>query len=141
MLKLDFEVPRLVTAPENCKEAVNLGIKTSRLVTLDPDGQSVKEEPIRGFCEAATGRTILDNDVMVEVGKCGNLHCFQHNMSYSAPLPQMVALIESSGNCTQSIRLDCQSAPLQVSSTANSQILSKTYSLNKFLFRVELRQQ
>ena len=40
-------------------------------------------------------------------------------MTYTAPLPQIVALIESSGNCSQSIKLECQSAPLQVSSTTN----------------------
>ena len=64
-LKLDLEVPKLVTAPENCGEAVKIGVKASRSITLDPDGQSVKEDPIHGFCEISTGRTILDNDVTV----------------------------------------------------------------------------
>ena len=64
-LKLDLEVPKLVTAPENCGEAVKFGVKESRSIILDPDGQSVKEEPIHGFCEISTGRTILDNDVTV----------------------------------------------------------------------------
>ena len=106
----------MATAPENCGEAIDLGIKTSRFVTLDPDGQSVKEEPILGFCEVPAGTTRLDTDVTVEVGKCHSLHCFQHNMTYAAPLQQMVALIEASGNCSQSIKVECQTAPLQVSS-------------------------
>ena len=108
-----------MTAPKSCGEAVELGIKTSRFLTLDPDGHSVKEEPIVGFCDVATGTTVLENDITVEVGKCDSLHCFQHNMSYSAPVTQMVALIESSGNCSQSIKVDCQSAPLKVSFTIN----------------------
>ena len=33
-LKLDSEVPHLATAPENCGKAVDLGIKTSRMITL-----------------------------------------------------------------------------------------------------------
>ena len=119
-LKLNLEVPHLVTAPENCGEAVDIGIKTSRLVTLDPDGQNVNEEPILGFCEVSTGTTILDTDVMVEVENCGFLHCFQYNMTYAAPLQQMVALIEASGNCSQSIKVDCLTAPLQVSSTIDT---------------------
>ena len=114
-LKLDFEVPHLATAPENCGEAIDLGVKTSRFITLDPDGQSVKEEPILGFCEVPTGTTILDTDVTVEVQTCDSLHCFQHNMTYAAPLQQMVALIDTSGNCSQSIKVDCLTAPLQVS--------------------------
>ena len=106
----------MATAPENCGEAIDLGIKTSRFITLDPDGQSVKEEPILGFCEVPTGTTILDTDVTVEVQTCDSLHCFQHNMTYAAPLQQMVALIDTSGNCSQSIKVDCLTAPLQVSS-------------------------
>ena len=105
----------MVTAPKSCGEAVELGVKTSRFLTLDPDGHSVKEEPIVGFCDVPTGTTVLENDITVEVGKCEGLHCFQHNMSYSAPVTQMVALIDSSGNCSQSIKVDCQSAPLKVS--------------------------
>ena len=115
----------MATAPENCGEAIDLGIKTSRFITLDPDGQSVKEEPILGFCEVPTGTTILDTDVTVEVGKCHSLHCFQYNMTYAAPLQQMVALIEASGNCSQSIKVECQTAPLQVSSiTTNTMSLA-----------------
>ena len=41
-LKLDLEVPKLVTAPENCGEAVKIGVKESRSIILDPDGSSVK---------------------------------------------------------------------------------------------------
>ena len=58
-------MPKLVTAPENCGEAVKIGIKDSRSITLDPDGQNVKEEPIDGFCDISTGTTILGNDVTV----------------------------------------------------------------------------
>jgi hypothetical protein len=121
----------LATAPENCGEAIDLGIKTSRFVTLDPDGQSVKEEPILGFCEVPAGTTRLDTDVTVEVGKCHSLHCFQHNMTYAAPLQQMVALIEASGNCSQSIKVECQTAPLQVSSIK----INRDVIVGKFLVR------
>ena len=109
----------MVTAPKSCGEAVELGVKTSRYLTLDPDGHSVKEEPIVGFCDVETGTTVLENEIMVEVGKCVGLHCFQHNMSYSAPVTQMAALIDSSRNCSQSIKLDCHSAPFKVFLTIN----------------------
>jgi len=112
-LKLDSEVSHLATSPENCGEVVDLGIKTSRMVTLDPDGQNVKEEAFRAFCEVPVGRTILDEDVKVEAQKCDNIHCYEHNMTYSAPLTQIVELIESSGNCSQLISVECISAPFQ----------------------------
>ena len=88
--------------------------KSSRTPLLDPDGQNVKEEAFRAFCEIPVGRTILDEDVKVEAQKCDNIHCYEHNMTYSAPLTQIVELIESSGNCSQSISVECISAPFQV---------------------------
>ena len=33
-LKLDSEVAHLATAPENCGDAADIGIKTSRMITL-----------------------------------------------------------------------------------------------------------
>ena len=62
-----------------------------------------------------SGLTILGEDTVIEVQKCDSLHCFEHNMTYAAPDSQMVALIESSERCSQSIKMECLSAPYQVS--------------------------
>lgn len=131
----------MATAPENCGEAIDLGIKTSRFITLDPDGQSVKEEPILGFCEVPTGTTILDTDVTVEVQTCDSLHCFQHNMTYAAPLQQMVALIDTSGNCSQSIEVDCLTAPLQVSSNTTNTLSLAFANFTTLIFTTFIQQE
>ena len=47
-IKLEMEIPKLATAPENCREVARLGIDSSRFVTLDPDGQNLNKGPIRG---------------------------------------------------------------------------------------------
>ena len=44
-IKLEIEIPKLVTAPKNCGEVSQLGIDSSRFVTLDPDGRN---KPILG---------------------------------------------------------------------------------------------
>ena len=69
----------------------------------------------QGYCELPSGLTILGEDTVVDVQKCDSLHCFEHNMTYAAPDSQMVALIESSERCSQSIKMECLSAPYQVS--------------------------
>ena len=61
---------------------------------------------------------------MIDVQKCDSLHCFKYNMTYAAPDSQMVALIESSERCFQSIKMECLSAPYQVS---NSVVLTLKY--------------
>ena len=88
--------------------------KSTFTTLLDPDGQNVKEEAFQAFCEIPAGRTILGEDVQVQAQKCDGLHCFEHSMNYSAPLTQIVELIESSGNCSQLINVECISAPFQV---------------------------
>jgi hypothetical protein len=47
-IKLEMEIPKLATAPENCGEVARLGIDSSRFVTLDPDGQNLNKGPILG---------------------------------------------------------------------------------------------
>ena len=47
-IKLEIEIPKLATAPENCGVVARLGIDTSRFVTLDPDGQNLNKGPILG---------------------------------------------------------------------------------------------
>ena len=47
-IKLEIEIPKLATAPENCGEIARLGVENSRFVTLDPDGQNLNKGPILG---------------------------------------------------------------------------------------------
>ena len=47
-IKLEIEIPKLATAPENCGDVARLGIDSSRFVTLDPDGQNLNKGPILG---------------------------------------------------------------------------------------------
>jgi len=82
-------------------------------VCLDPDGQNLNNGPILGYCELPSGLTILGEDTTVEVQKCDSLHCFKYNMNYTAPDSQIDVLIESSERCSQSIQMECLSAPYQ----------------------------
>ena len=68
-----------------------------------------------GNCDIPSGQTVLGDDTEVNIQKCDSLHCFQYTMTYSTPLSQIVALIESSENCSQSIKMECSSAPYTVS--------------------------
>ena len=55
-LKLDFEVPHLATAPENCGEAIDLGIKTSRFITLDLTTKASKRSLYLGSAKSQLGQ-------------------------------------------------------------------------------------
>ena len=73
-----------------------------------------------GNCEIPNGQTVLGDDTEVVIQKCNSLHCFQYTMSYSIPLSKIVAFIESSENCSQSIKMECSSAPYTVSKITQS---------------------
>ena len=75
---------------------------------------------VLGNCEIPNGQTVLGDDTEVVIQKCDSLHCFQYTMTYSTPLSQMVAFIESSENCSQSIKMECSSAPYTVSKITQS---------------------
>ena len=84
---------------------------TNVVIIIASDAQTSKVIKITGNCGIPNGQTVFEHSTEVIVQKCNSLHCFHYTMTYSVPLFQMVALIESSKNCSQSIKLDCSSAP------------------------------
>ena len=77
---------------------------------------------MRAQCLLPTGITKVGATQTVNVTNCeGNL-CFKQDIVYEAALPQIIALIQSSSSCSQSIDFQCFSAPLKVCTNDKSLI-------------------
>ena len=61
-----------------------------------------------------SGITKVGETQIVNVTNCNENLCFKEDIVYEAPMPQIIALLESSGSCSQTIDFQCFSAPLQV---------------------------
>ena len=69
---------------------------------------------MKAQCESPTGITKVGQSQTFNVTNCDGDHCLDQNIVYEAALPQMIALMESSSSCSQSIDFQCYSAPLKV---------------------------
>ena len=46
---------------------------------------------------------------------CYGSDCFEAEVEYPAPMDRIVSLMNSLGNCSQKLSVECESAPLEVS--------------------------
>ena len=76
---------------------------------------TVGSKPIKAFCELPRGVTQIGESTTVDIGKCPTLGCFSQEFDYQTPMDQVVALLESSSECHQTLELQCFLAPLEVS--------------------------
>ncbi|EFX87112.1 hypothetical protein DAPPUDRAFT_312655 [Daphnia pulex] len=83
---------------------------------IDPDGQGVGDAPIYVYCDMAKGSTAIphDSESAMDVGHCADPGCYSRTMNYNASSRQMSALAELSAECHQSIKYDCNFAPLEL---------------------------
>ena len=65
-------------------------------------------------CDLESGMTKIGETTIVNVTNCNENLCFKEDIVYEAPMPQIVALLESSTSCRQTIEFKCFSAPLKV---------------------------
>ncbi|XP_045033516.1 uncharacterized protein LOC116928447 [Daphnia magna] len=102
--------------PRTCLTArVANPLLTSGLYWIDPDGPAFGEEPIRVYCNMNTGWTevLHDSESPMNSGHCTSPGCYSRTIHYNATLRQMAALAELSSECSQSIKYDCVSSPLE----------------------------
>ncbi|CAG0886206.1 unnamed protein product [Darwinula stevensoni] len=107
----------LQNTPRTCQSLADLGVTTTGIYSVDPDGVLVGDPPIKVFCDMETDpvSTIVLHDAMDEdavVDRCDRPGCFGRNVTYNASMTQMVALIDRSQSCDQKIRYGCLSAAL-----------------------------
>ena len=69
---------------------------------------------MRAQCVLPSGITKVGETQTVDVINCNGNHCFQEDIGYEAAMPQIIALLESSSSCSQTIDFQCFSAPLKV---------------------------
>ena len=69
---------------------------------------------MRAQCVLPSGNIKVGETQTVDVINCNGNHCFQEDIGYEAAMPQIIALLESSSSCSQTIDFQCFSAPLKV---------------------------
>ena len=69
---------------------------------------------MKAQCDLQSGSTKVGETQTVDVTNCDGNHCFQEDIVYEAAMPQIIALLESSSSCSQTVDFQCFSAPLQV---------------------------
>ena len=114
---LNQQVKRLkllnkLIGPETCLEMADAGIDESMNVMLDPDGKNQGLSPINVMCQMPEGKSILGQEVIAVVDNCQTKGCYKKDLSYDAPIGQIEALMSKSSTCSQSIKIECTSAPI-----------------------------
>ena len=87
---------------------------------------------MKAQCDLPTGITKVGKSQTFNVTNCDGDHCLDQNISYEA-LSQIIALMESSSSCSQSIDFQCYSAPLKVC-TINTDLIALGVLTTKVYF-------
>ena len=103
------------SVPQSCSEVINLGITTSRSFDFDTDGPNIGLPAVTAHCEIPSGITTIGQNFEVNVETCDTPDFFSADVSYPGSLEQIVALIQDSNTCSQSLTIECEDAPLKVS--------------------------
>ena len=102
---------------KSCHELAEKGasLSDSGMYNIDPDGESIGQDPIQVYCDFETNSTQIlhDKEEMIEIEKCSGIGCAVYDLTYQAPLAQISALISLSENCYQDLSFGCFLAPLQ----------------------------
>ena len=79
------------------------------------DGDMIGHPPIEVLCdfESKTTQVLHDHGYEVKIEHCEEIGCAVYNLTYFAPMDQIVSLIQLSENCSQSLDFGCLSSPLQ----------------------------
>ena len=65
-------------------------------------------------CDASSGITTVGKNYRVVASDCSGMNCFEAEVEYPAPLETIVSLMNSLGNCSQKLSVECEGAPLEV---------------------------
>ena len=69
---------------------------------------------MKAQCLLPSGVTKVGETQTIVVRNCDANKCFKEDIEYEASIPQIIAVMESSGSCSQTIDFQCFSAPFQV---------------------------
>ena len=91
---------------------------------------------MRAQCDLPSGVTKVGKSQTFNVTNCNGNHCLNQGIVYEPDLHQIIALMESSSSCSQSIDFQCFSAPLKVSFLKVPLLLtfSTSIALKQFYF-------
>ena len=69
---------------------------------------------MRAQCVLPSGITKVGKSQTFSVTNCDGNNCLNQDIVYEPDLDQIIAMMESSSSCSQSIDFQCYSAPLKV---------------------------
>ena len=111
-----IEVSSLMSVPNSCFELWQHGVTSSQTLALDFDGKGRGSMPIIVNCDFYTNATKVGDAKTINFQDCDTNACDEQKIIANEEyLPQLLALINSSASCSQTIQFDCILAPLQVS--------------------------
>ena len=76
-------------------------------VMLDPDGKNQGLAPIDVKCQLPEGQ-----EVIAVVDHCDTKGCYKKEIIYDTPIQQIEALMAKSSTCSQTVKVECTSAPI-----------------------------
>ena len=110
------EVTSLMSVPNSCFDLWQHGVTLSQTLVMDFDGKGRGSMPITVECDFSTNATKVGAAKTINFQNCDSNACDEQKIiSDEETLPQLLALINSSASCSQTIQFDCILAPLHVS--------------------------
>ena len=110
------KVTRLMSVPNSCLDLWQHGVTSSQTLEVDFDGKGKGSLPIIVECEFSTNATKVGLAKTINFQNCDLNACDEQKIiTDGETLPQLLALINSSASCSQTIQFDCILAPLHVS--------------------------
>ena len=111
-----IEVSNLMSVPNSCFELWQHGVTSSQTLALYFDGKGRGNMPIIVNCDFYTNATKVGEAKTINFQDCDTNACDEQKIiTDDETLPQLLALMNSSLSCSQTIQFDCILAPLHVS--------------------------
>ena len=115
-LKSKLEVTSLMLVPNSCFDLWQHGVTLSQTLVMDFDGKGRGSMPITVECDFSTNATQVGVAKTINFQNCDSNACDEQKIiADEETLPQLLALMNSSASCSQTIQFDCVLAPLHVS--------------------------
>ena len=109
------EVNSLMSVPNSCFDLWQHGVTLSQTLVIDFDGKGRGSMPITVECDFSTNATKVGVAKTINFRNCDSNACDEQKiMADEETLPQLLALMNSSASCSQTIQFDCILAPLHV---------------------------
>ena len=110
------EVTSLMSVPNSCFDLWQHGVTSSQTLVIDFDGKGQGRMPITVECDFSTNATKVGVAKTINFRNCDSNACDEQKIiADEETLPQLLALINSSASCSQTIQFDCILTPLHVS--------------------------